>query len=158
MNIMTLCCPCSAVTINLNLQKCFGFYCMQLRLYVLHNFSRCKQTLFCLCLNSNHTRSPSRLLSANTSLPPLARNWNEVMKWHGFQSGPLLSWRFSRVAVDSSLGGSGRFEALCKNCTNINVLEDDGICVCASSVNQAFDMIHVTRLTLSLSVILTRLC
>lgn len=69
------------------------------------------------------------------------------MKWHGFQSGPLLSWPFSRAAVDSTLGGSGRFEALCKNC----VLEDDGICVCA----QAFDMIHVTRLSLGLSLMLT---
>lgn len=77
-----------------------------------------------------------------------------AVRWHGFQSGPLLSWPFSRASVDSALGGSGRFEALCKNCTNTNVLEDDGICVCA----QAFDMIHVTWLSLSLSVILTRLC
>lgn len=77
-----------------------------------------------------------------------------AVRWHGFQSGPLLSWPFSRASVDSALGGSGRFEALCKNCTNTNVLEDDGICVCA----QAFDMIHVTWLSLSLSVTLTRLC
>lgn len=85
-----------------------------------------------------HTHSASRLLSANTSLPPPASNCNEVMsavKWRGFQSGPLLGWPFSRPAVDSTLGGSGRFEALCKNCTNRNVLEDDGICVYAPSAS-----------------------
>ncbi len=139
----TLCCYNQTQSVEM-----LSFLLYALRLY---NSSRCKQALFCLSLNSNHTRSASGLLSANTSLLPPARNCNEVMKWHGFQSGPLLSWPFSRAAVDSTLGGSGRFEALCKNCTNTNVLEDDGICVCA----QAFDMIHVTRLSLSLSVILT---
>lgn len=151
---------------------------MQLCLHALQNSRPCKQTRFCLCL----TRT-TRSASVHYQRAHLCRHGpGTAMRSWAPWCGPAFNWVLSWAKHSHGLllmllwVCPSRFEALCKNCTNRNVLEDDGICVYASSaslrpfnpsiqlspcpsvwrLSQAFDMIYVTILTLGLSVILTR--
>lgn len=102
--------------------------------YACMCYSPGKQTLF-VCALTQTTRSACVHYQAAHLCrhgPGTAmRSWapwcgpafNKVLSWAQRSHGPLstLLWV-----------GPCRFEALCKNCTNTNVLEEDGICVYAS--------------------------